>query len=105
MIQSRINQVISLAGMLGRGVRTEAERAERLQVKAEATEKKAQEALKKEQERKRKTRRNFLQYMQDEPTNLGVKFGQLPKATQKELAKEYTKKQRKEIMDRKDAVK
>jgi hypothetical protein len=107
-IQQSVNQTLSLASVLKRGA-VEHENAQiRKDIAAQKQEKisaKAQEALRLEQERKRKTRRNFLQYMKDEPTNLGIKFGQLPLSSQKELAKEYTKGQRKAIMDRKDAMK
>ena len=104
MIQSNINQVISLAGMLGRGVRTEAERTERIQAKAESTDKKAQEALKREQERKRKTRRNFSDYVMDRKLNIeGWTVKDLPKAQQQEYLKTFSKYQRKKIMDEIDA--
>lgn len=100
-IQASVNQTLSLAGVLASRGRAETEKVERQQ-KADL---KAQEALKKAQAEKRKTRRNFLKYMQDEPTSLGVKFGDLPKTQQMELAKAYSKSERKAIMDRKDAVK
>ena len=63
---------------------------------------KAQEMLKTKQEEKRKTRRNFLDYMKDEPTSLGATFGELDPALQKKIASQYSKSARKKIMDRKD---
>lgn len=104
MIQSNINQVNSLAGRLGHRVRKEAERTEYIQAKAEATEKKAQEALKREQERKRKTRRNFSDYVMDRKLNIeGWTVKDLPKAQQQEYIKSFSKYQRKKIMDEIDA--
>lgn len=102
-IQSNVNQVISIAGLLGR--RGQQFEQEQIKQRRAAEELKARASLVKEQTRQRKTRRNFLQYMQDEPTNLGVKFGQLPISAQKELAKEYTPSQRRTIMNRKDEMK
>jgi uncharacterized membrane protein YheB (UPF0754 family) len=104
-IQQSVNQVLSIAGLLGRGIKSNVEETAKAKTKEEAVTKKAQDALKKEQERRRKTRRNFLNYMKEEPTNLGVKFGELDVSLQKELAKDYTKSQRKKIMDRMDAMK
>lgn len=104
-LQQSVNQVLSIAGLLGRGIKSNVEEAAKIKTREEAATKKAQEALMKEQERRRKTRRNFLDYMKDEPTSWGVKFGELGKAQQKELAKTYTKSQRKKIMDRMDAMK
>lgn len=104
-LQQSVNQVLSIAGLLGRGIKSNVEETAKAQAKEQAVTKKAQEALKKEQERRRKTRRNFLDYMKDEPTNLGVSFGELESSVQKELAKSYTKTQRKKIMDRMDAMK
>ena len=66
----------------------------------------AQEALKTEQTRTRKTRRNFLDYIKDEPTSLGVTFGELDPGLQKKLAAAgYSKSERQKIMNRKDAEK
>ena len=66
-------------------------------------EQKAKEAVQVKQAAKRKTRRNFLDYMKDEPTSLGGTFGELDPKLQKQIAKQYTKAQKKQIMDRKDA--
>lgn len=65
---------------------------------------KAQETLKTKQEEKRKTRRNFLDYMKDEPTSLGSSFGELDPALQKKIASQYSRAERKKIMDRKDTT-
>lgn len=69
---------------------------------------KAQDAVIVAQEQKRKTRRNFLDYMKDEPVSFGKSaggtIGQLKPELQKEILSQYSKKERKEIMDRKDAM-
>ena len=54
------------------------------------------------QEEKRKTRRNFLDYIASEPTSLGGTVGELDPKLQKAIAKNYSKSERKKIMDRKD---
>lgn len=65
---------------------------------------KAQETLKTKQEEKRKTRRNFLDYMKNEPTSLGGTFGELDPTLQKKIASQYSRAERKKIMDRKDTT-
>lgn len=65
-------------------------------------EKNAQQSLAVKQNEKRSTRRNFLEYLKEEPTSLGLSVGQLGKSAQKYIADQYNKKERKEIMDRKD---
>ena len=110
-IQSSINQVLSLAGVLGAlkgkidtqaAAKTKAAAGTKPK-KTEVAESTATDSLTTAQEEKRKTRRNFLNYMKDEPTSLGVSFGQLDKKLQKEIAKKYSSSERKRIMDRKDA--
>lgn len=64
--------------------------------------KSAQQSLEVKQNEKRSTRRNFLDYLKEEPTSLGLSVGQLGKSAQKYIAGQYDKKERKEIMDRKD---
>ena len=47
-------------------------------------------------------RRRFLDYIKNEPTNLGVTIGQLDPKMQKEIAKSYSKGERRRIMDKED---
>ena len=110
-IQSSINQVLSLAGTLGAlkgkidkqaAAKTKAAAGTKPK-KTEVAETTATTSLTTAQEGKRKTRRNFLDYMRDEPTSLGVTFGQLDKKLQREIAKNYSSSERRRIMDRKDA--
>lgn len=72
--------------------------------KQQEEERKAQEAMTAKQEERRKGRRKFSDYIADEPTSLGVPFGQLDPKVQQELLKSYSKAERKSIMDRKDAM-
>lgn len=69
---------------------------------AEAAATKAQEATQAAQNERRSGRRKFSDYLASEPTSLGGKVGDLPKEMQQEIAKQYTKSQRKALMDRKD---
>lgn len=63
----------------------------------------AEAELKAKQEEKRSSRRNFIDYMKDEPTSLGA-FGSLNPKLQKSIAATYSKYERKKIMDEKDAM-
>lgn len=53
-------------------------------------------------EAKKTQRRNFMEYLKNEPTSLGGTVGQLPPAMQKQVASQYTKSQRRSMMDRMD---
>lgn len=65
---------------------------------------KAQEAVTVAQEQKRKTRRNFLDYMKDEPTSFGKTIGELDPKLQQTILKDYSKAERKKIMDERDKL-
>lgn len=51
---------------------------------------------------KKKTRRNFMKYLRQQPTSLGGTVGQLPEKMQKQIAAQYNGRQRKELMDQMD---
>lgn len=51
---------------------------------------------------KTKQKRDFMSYLQSQPTSLGGKVGDLPEALQKTIAAQYTKSQRKSMMDKID---
>jgi hypothetical protein len=70
-----------------------------------AASKRAEAALKVKQGEKRKARRSFIDYMRNEPTSFGVTVGELTPELRKTVLSEYSKKERKQIMDRKDAAK
>lgn len=55
-----------------------------------------------QQVQQRTNRRNFMSYLRNEPSSLGGKVGQLPPDLQKQIANQYTKSQRKALMDRID---
>lgn len=56
-----------------------------------------------EQAQAKKTqRRKFMDYLAKQPTSLGGTVGELPKPLQKQVASQYTRSQRKEMMDRMD---
>lgn len=56
-----------------------------------------------EQAQAKKTqRRKFMDYVAKQPTSLGGTVGELPKPLQKQIASQYTKEQRKAMMDRMD---
>lgn len=66
---------------------------------------KQQEAMKKvanKQDAKQKQKRNFMSYLKEQPTNLGGTVGELPLNIQKQLAKQYSPAQRKQLMDTMD---
>lgn len=64
---------------------------------------KAQEHLAVKQEEKRNTRRNFLDYIKNEPTSFGGSVGELDPKIQKQIKAAYSKSERQRIMNRKDA--
>ena len=54
------------------------------------------------QEAKKTQKRNFMDYLSQQSTSLGGTVGELPKPLQKQIASQYTKSQRKTMMDRMD---
>lgn len=65
---------------------------------------KAASSVSAKQEQVRKQRRSFSDYMRDEPV-LGRKMKDLDPSLQKKILSHYSTKERKTIMDRKDAEK
>lgn len=66
---------------------------------------KQQEAMKNvanKQDAKQKQKRNFMSYLKKQSTNLGGTVGELPLNIQKQLAKQYSPAQRKQLMDTMD---
>lgn len=72
-----------------------------LALKQEEAMKKAEEVKQAKATQKTK-RRNFMNYLKNEPTSLGGTVGELPVEVQKKIAAQYTKSQRKALMDRVD---
>lgn len=50
-------------------------------------------------------RRNFMSYLAQQPISLGGKVGDLPKDMQKQIASQYSKTDRKKLMDQMDREK
>lgn len=57
------------------------------------------------QEAKKKQRRNFMSYLAQQPTSLGGTVGDLPKDMQKQIASQYSKADRRKLMDQMDKEK
>ena len=62
----------------------------------------AAQKVKQVQQAKKAQRRNFIAYLGKMETSLGGTVAELPKNVQHEIAKTYTRSQRKTIMDRMD---
>ena len=95
-IQGSVNQVISSIGAaasIGKGIKLQRDK-----VKQEL----AQKQMKQQQEAKKTQRRNFMDYLAQQSTPLGGTVGDLPMPIQKQIASQYSKSQRKTMMDRMD---
>lgn len=57
------------------------------------------------QEAKKNQRRNFMSYLTQQPTSLGGTVGDLPKDMQKQIASQYSKADRRKLMDQMDKEK
>lgn len=100
-IQSNINQMLGVAaGGIAAGKNMYAQSQKLVQKQQEAM-KKAEEVKQAKATQKTK-RRNFMNYLKNEPTSLGGTVGELPVEVQKKIAAQYTKSQRKALMDRVD---
>lgn len=53
----------------------------------------------------REKRRNFMDYLRSEPTSLGGNVGELPTHLQEQIASQYSRSERKALMDRVDREK
>ena len=53
-------------------------------------------------EAKKVQRRNFMEYLKKQPTNFGGTIGDLPPQAQKQIASQYTKSQRRTLMNNMD---
>lgn len=102
-IQGSVNQVISSIGAaasIGKGIKLQRDK-----VKQEL----AQKQMKQQQEAKKTQRRNFMEYLKKQPISFGGNslgiVGDLPKEAQRQIASQYTKSQRKAMMDRMDKEK
>lgn len=109
-IQSSVNQMLSVASILKKAFSKNDAAAKAAATPAQAetapagTPGKAASSLAQKQDQVRKQRRRFADYMRDEPV-MGRKMKDLDPELQKKILSHYTTKQRKAIMDRKDAEK
>ena len=62
----------------------------------------AMDRVSRQQETKKTQRRNFMDYLSKQTTSLGGTVGELPMPMQKQIASQYSKSQRKTMMDRMD---
>lgn len=68
----------------------------------EAAAEQAQQSSNNEVTAKKKQRRNFAEYLARQKLSIGGTVGDLPKTMQKQIAAQYTKSQRKKLMDEAD---
>lgn len=105
VIQSGINQALGATAAMtsiGKHLMQDRARATRDIVKQEQANTKAQ-TVKQAKAHQKSSRRNFMKdYLAKQPTSLGGTVGDLPKTLQKEIASQYSKSQRKSMMDRMD---
>ena len=55
-----------------------------------------------QKEAKKALKRNFMEYLAKQPTSLGGTVGDLPPEAQKQIASQYTKSQKRTMMDKMD---
>ena len=96
--QGDINRVLGMAAAGATAYKAKAAAANKLLEKQEQ----AAEKVKQVQQAKKTQRRNFMAYLGKMETSLGGTVAELPKNVQHEIAKTYTRSQRKTIMDRMD---
>ena len=96
--QGDINRVLGMAAAGATAYKAKAAAANKLLEKQEQ----AAEKVKQVQQAKKAQRRNFIAYLGKMETSLGGTVAELPKNVQHEIAKTYTRSQRKTIMDRMD---
>ena len=96
--QGDINRVLGMAAAGATAYKAKAAAANKLLEK----QKQAADKVKQVQQAKKTQRRNFMAYLGKMETSLGGTVAELPKNVQHEIAKTYTRSQRKTIMDRMD---
>ena len=96
--QGDINRVLGMAAAGATAYKAKVAAANKLLEKQEQ----AAEKVKQVQQAKKTQRRNFMAYLGKMETSLGGTVAELPKNVQHEIAKTYTRSQRKTIMDRMD---
>lgn len=100
-IQNAINRMFSSIGYSTSIMQHQAMNRKKLSDKQQNSMNKVSE----QQEAQRKQRRNFKEYLKNLSIAGNKKVGELPKSAINELAKQYTKSERKKLMDEMDAQK
>ena len=103
--QQSVNHALSTAGVLAGLSRIPQGKAAQATLQLPADEKKqssAMDRVSRQQEAMKKQRRNFMSYLAQQSTSLGRTVGDLPMPVQKQIASQYSKSQRKTMMDRMD---
>lgn len=96
--QGNVNRALGMAAAGATAYKAKKEAANKLLEK----QKQAVDKVKQVQQAKQTQRRNFMAYLGKMETSLGGTVAELPKSVQNEIAKTYTRSQRKTIMDRMD---
>lgn len=107
-IQSSINSIVSSVGQGAFAVKHLQQQKAMSTPKLTndtAKQKQAQTQMEVQKEAKKTQRRNFMDYLSKQTTSLGGTVGDLPKDLQKQVASQYSKSQRKAMMDRMDKEK
>ena len=103
--QQSVNRALSTAGVLAglSGIPQRKAAQATLQLPAdEGKQSSAMDRMSRQQEAMKKQRRNFMSYLAQQSTSFGGTVGDLPKPVQKQIASQYSKSQRKTMMDRMD---
>lgn len=98
-IQGSVNQVIRSIGVAASISKDNKLKRDKLRQEL------AQKQMMQQQEAKKTQRRNFMDYISSMPSSFGGTVGDLPKDMQKQIASQYSKSQRKTMMDRMDKEK
>ena len=106
VIQSSINQALGATAAMstiGKHLMQERARSIEAQQAANAKAEKLKKAKAHQKEVAKSVRRNFMKdYLSKQPTSLGGTVGDLPIDLQKQIAAQYSKSQRKAMMDKMD---
>lgn len=91
-IQSSINAMLGTVAGAAFGIKKTLQQRQQEQMKK----------VEQQQEAKKVQRRNFMNYLKKQPIAGGGTVGELPPQMQKQIASQYSKKERKQLMDAMD---
>lgn len=104
-IQSSINSIISSVGagaVAAKHLQQQKMIAQKGMARDIPRQNQAQQRVATQQEAKKKQKRNFLDYLARQPIAGGGTVGDLPTSAQKQIAAQYSKSERKKLMDNMD---